>query len=53
MKVRKGGVTVAISPSELKHWRLAGWKKVDEPKPEMIKKKNDRAKLKREKLNKG
>jgi len=51
MKVKKGGVVISIPPIDLKRYREAGWKKVDERSKEFWHEVNERKKLK--KLAKG
>lgn len=41
MRVRKGEVTLFISPNEWKRFRLAGWTKVQERTRELNKKYSD------------
>jgi len=47
MKVKKGGVVIAILPTELKRYKLAGWVLVQEKTVEEIKIMNEKARLKR------
>jgi hypothetical protein len=46
MKVRKGEVTMFISPNQLDSFRKAGWRVIVEHKREKIKEYNERRKLK-------
>jgi hypothetical protein len=46
MKVRKGEVTMFISPNQLDSYRKAGWRVINEHSREKIKEYNERRKLK-------
>jgi hypothetical protein len=47
LKIKKGEVVITISPSNWEKFKLAGWKRVQDPKREKIKEYNERAKQKR------
>jgi len=47
MKIKKGEVVFYISPSEWNRYKVAGWRRIQEPTREQIAKMNEKQRLKR------